>query len=70
VLGSLGLRYVGVAAGAAIALGGAGAIVALLIGRSRKAAIPFGPYLAAGAIVAAFWGSQIADWYLRTFVRV
>jgi prepilin signal peptidase PulO-like enzyme (type II secretory pathway) len=47
-----------------------GAIIALLIGRSRKAAIPFGPYLAAGAIVAAFWGSQIADWYLRTFVRV
>jgi leader peptidase (prepilin peptidase) / N-methyltransferase len=70
VLGSLGLGYVGVAAGAAIALGGVGAIVALLIGRSRKAAIPFGPYLAAGAIVAAFWGSQIADWYLRTFVRV
>jgi leader peptidase (prepilin peptidase)/N-methyltransferase len=70
VLGSLGLRYVGVAAGAAIALGGVGAIIALLIGRSRKAAIPFGPYLAAGAIVAAFWGSQIADWYLRTFVRV
>jgi len=60
VLGSLGLRYVG----------GVGAIVALLIGRGRKAAIPFGPYLAAGAIVAAFWGSQIADWYLRTFVRV
>ena len=70
VLGSLGLRYVGVAAGAAIALGGVGAITALLIGRSRKTAIPFGPYLAAGAIVAAFWGSQIADWYLRTFVRV
>jgi len=70
VLGSLGLRYVGVAAGAAIALGGVGAIVALLMGRGRKAAIPFGPYLAAGAIVAAFWGSQIADWYLRTFVRV
>ena len=68
VLGSLGLRYVGVAAGAAIVLGGIGAVVALLIGRDRKAAIPFGPYLAAGAAVSAFWGGTIAAWYLRTFV--
>jgi leader peptidase (prepilin peptidase)/N-methyltransferase len=68
VLGSLGLRYVGVAAGAAIVLGGGGAIVALIIGRGRKAAIPFGPYLAAGAVVSAFWGAQIADWYLRAFL--
>ncbi len=70
VLGSLGLRYVGVAAGAAIVLGGVGAIVALLLGRGRRSAIPFGPYLAAGAVVSAFWGGPIADWYLRTFVNV
>lgn len=70
VLGSLGLRYVGVAAGAAIVLGGVGAIVALIVGRGRKAAIPFGPYLAAGAVISAFWGAQIADWYLRTFLGV
>jgi leader peptidase (prepilin peptidase) / N-methyltransferase len=70
VLGSLGLRYVGVAAGAAIALGGIGAIVALSLGRGRKAAIPFGPYLAAGAVVSAFWGAQIADWYLSHFLGV
>jgi leader peptidase (prepilin peptidase)/N-methyltransferase len=70
VFGSIGLRYVGVAAGAAIVLGGIGAIAALLLGRGRKAAIPFGPYLAAGAIVSAFWGGSIADWYLRTFVGV
>ena len=68
VLGSLGLRYAGVAAGAAIVLGGLGAIAALILGRGRKSAIPFGPYLAAGAVVSAFWGAQIADWYLRTFV--
>jgi len=68
VLGSLGLGYVGVAAGAAIVLGGIGAVVALLLGRGRKAAIPFGPYLAAGAVVSAFWGASIAAWYLRTFV--
>ena len=69
VMGSLGLSYVGVAAGAAIVLGGVGAVAALLLGRGRKAAIPFGPYLAAGAVVAAFWGASIADWYLRTFVH-
>ena len=68
VLGSLGLGYVGVAAGAAIVLGGLGAVVALLLGRGRKAAIPFGPYLAAGAVVGAFWGASISAWYLRTFV--
>jgi leader peptidase (prepilin peptidase)/N-methyltransferase len=70
VLGSLGLRYAGVAFGAAIVLGGVGAIVALALGRGRKAAIPFGPYLAAGAVVSAFWGAQIAEWYVRTFVGV
>jgi leader peptidase (prepilin peptidase)/N-methyltransferase len=66
VLGSLGLRYVGVAAGAAILLGGLGAVVALASGMGRKAAIPFGPYLAGGAVVAAFWGGSIASWYLDT----
>ena len=69
VFGALGLRYVGVAAGAAIVLGGLGGLVALAIGRGRKAAIPFGPYLAAGAVIAAFWGRPIADWYLRTFLN-
>ena len=47
VLGSLGLRFVGVAAAAAIALGGLGGLVALGMGKGRKSAIPFGPYLAA-----------------------
>src|SRR5512132_2983094 len=69
VLGSLGLRYVGVAAGSAIVLGGIAAVVALALGKGRKAAIPFGPSLAAGAVVSAFWGGAIADWYLRTVVR-
>jgi len=65
VLGSLGLRYVAVAAAAGVALGGVGAVVALALGAGRKTAIPFGPYLAAGAVVAAFFGAQIARWYLN-----
>jgi leader peptidase (prepilin peptidase)/N-methyltransferase len=68
VLGSIGLRYVGVAAGAAIVLGGVGGLVALAMGRGRKSAIPFGPYLAAGAVVAGLWGAPIASWYLGRFV--
>lgn len=66
-LGALGLRYVGVAAAAAILLGGLGGIAALLMGKGRRSAIPFGPYLAAGAVVAVFWGEAIASAYLGTF---
>ncbi len=33
--------------------------------RSRKDAIPFGPYLVVGAYAALAWGSAIADWYLN-----
>ena len=68
VMGSLGLRYVGVAAGGAILLGGVGGILALLAGRGRKSAIPFGPFLTAGSLVAVFWGERIAAWYLRSIL--
>ncbi len=67
VLGALGLRYVAVAAGLGILFGGVGAIVALLLGADRKQALPFGPFLAAGAVVAAFVGPQVADLYLGLF---
>jgi leader peptidase (prepilin peptidase) / N-methyltransferase len=68
VLGALGLRYVGVAALLAVFGGGAGAIGALIAGRGRKDTIPFGPFLAAGAIVAALLAPQIARWYTDLFV--
>jgi leader peptidase (prepilin peptidase)/N-methyltransferase len=68
VFGAIGLGSVGVAAAAAIVFGGLGGLVALALGRGRKSAIPFGPSLAAGAVIAAFWGPRLADWYLRTFV--
>lgn len=32
--------------------------------RGRKDAIPFGPYMVAGAYLATFYGQQIIDWYL------
>jgi leader peptidase (prepilin peptidase) / N-methyltransferase len=68
VLGSLGLRFVGVAAGAAIILGGLGAVAALAMGKGRKSAIPFGPYLAAGAVGAGLWGEPLASWYIGRFL--
>jgi leader peptidase (prepilin peptidase)/N-methyltransferase len=33
----------------------------------RKTAIPFGPFLALGGLVALLAGEPIVDWYLRTF---
>jgi len=64
-LGGLGLSSVGVAAGAGILIGGVAAIVALVAGRGRKSSLPFGPSIAAGAILSVFAGPQLADLYLR-----
>jgi leader peptidase (prepilin peptidase)/N-methyltransferase len=33
----------------------------------RKTAVPFGPFLALGGVVALFAGDAIVDWYLDTF---
>jgi leader peptidase (prepilin peptidase)/N-methyltransferase len=67
VLGSLGLRFVGVSASAGIVVGGLAGVGALLAGRGRKSAIPFGPSIAVGAVVAVFAGEPIASWYLGSF---
>lgn len=65
VLGSFGLSYVSVAAGVGVIGGGIGALVALaVLGAGRKDQIPFGPFLAGGAVVATLLGPPIADLYL------
>jgi len=52
----------------------AGTIVgAVVMGRrgvreGRRTAIPFGPFLALGGVVALLAGGAVVDWYLRTFV--
>jgi leader peptidase (prepilin peptidase)/N-methyltransferase len=33
----------------------------------RKTAVPFGPFLALGGVVALFAGDAMVDWYLNTF---
>lgn len=41
------------------------AIVQRVTGRAEwSARIPFGPYLAAGAMIWVFWGVQIVNWYI------
>jgi len=67
VLGSLGWRYVGAAALLAVLGGGVGAVVALARGRGRKDAIPFGPFLAGGAVLSALAAPQLSSWYLALF---
>jgi leader peptidase (prepilin peptidase) / N-methyltransferase len=47
-------------------ISGAVAGIALMSrGRSAKTAIPFGPFLSAGAVVSLFAGQQLIDLYLR-----
>jgi leader peptidase (prepilin peptidase)/N-methyltransferase len=50
----------------------AGSVVGLVIiaregAAGRKRAIPFGPFLAFGGVVALLAGDQLIDWYLSTF---
>ena len=48
-----------------------GIVGALLLLRRRgglKQAIPFGPFLCAGAVVAYFCGKEIITWYWRMFL--
>lgn len=72
--GVMGL-YLGKSVAPALLIGFAvGAIVGVaLIARhgseARKQAVPFGPFLALGGIVALFTGEEIVDWYVDSFVQ-
>lgn len=41
-----------------------GGALMLIRGADSKVAIPFGPFLALGGMIALFWGERIVDWYL------
>ena len=44
---------------------GGGAIALGLL--NRRTPIPFGPYLALGAVIALFWGDHLINWYVQLF---
>ncbi|MDH4230085.1 MAG: prepilin peptidase [Nitrospirota bacterium] len=41
-----------------------GVVLMVAFGKGRKHAVPFGPFLALGALFHLFWGAQVIDWYL------
>jgi len=41
-----------------------GITVMLIKGKDFKYAIPFGPFLALGAVISLFWGENLIRWYL------
>lgn len=62
-LGAPGLVLVGMFLSFLIgALGGMGVMV--VSGKGRKSQVPFGPFLAAGTVVAIMWGQSLLDLYL------
>ena len=46
-----------------------GALIARHGSAARKRAVPFGPFLALGGVIGLWFGDEIVDWYLDTFVR-
>ena len=56
---------------AASFLGSALALIPRLFGKTEwTAKIPFGPYLAGGAMIWVFYGVQFMDWYLSRFQHI
>ncbi|HEX9896724.1 MAG TPA: prepilin peptidase [Dehalococcoidales bacterium] len=54
--------FLGILSGGLIAI-----MLLVLKKRSRKDAIPFGPFLALGAFAALIYGQEILNWYLALF---
>ena len=43
-------------------------ILMLLKLKTRKEYIPFGTFMALGALITVFWGTTIISWYSRLFI--
>jgi len=55
-----------------LAIVGSGVLATFLLVtkmKKRRDAIPFGPFLATGALITMFWGQHIVNFYLDTLVR-
>lgn len=67
VVGAHDLGSVVVAAVLGMVLGGIGGVLVLAFRGGENQKMPFGPFLAAGAVLATFFGPSIASWYLGYF---
>ncbi len=68
-LGWLSWPVVAVGVVSAFLLGGMAGVVAMVVLRlGRKALLPFGPWLAAGALLGVLYGHQLASWYGRALL--
>jgi leader peptidase (prepilin peptidase) / N-methyltransferase len=64
-LGWLGLAHVAVALFAGFFLGAVVGVGLMAAGvASRKSRIPFGPFLAGGAVLGVLWGTTLVHWWL------
>ncbi|MBB6455058.1 leader peptidase (prepilin peptidase)/N-methyltransferase [Salirhabdus euzebyi] len=70
VLGiALGLQNVLLTFFFAAMLGSIAGLIGILLGKvKRKNPIPFGPFIAMGALIAYFYGSKIVAWYINSFL--
>ena len=67
MLGWLGLAFVALALFLSFLFASVVGILLMVTRiKGRKDAVPFGPFMAAGALIAALWGRAILDAYLRT----
>lgn len=63
-----GFPIVAVGLGLSFVMGGVVAMLLIITRRSRrKAEIPFGPFIAASAMITLVWGDAILAWYLAQF---
>ena len=63
-----GFPIVAVGLGLSFVMGGVVAMLLIVTRRSRrKAEIPFGPFIAASAMITLVWGDSILAWYLAQF---
>jgi leader peptidase (prepilin peptidase)/N-methyltransferase len=42
-----------------------GVVLMMRSGKDMKMAVPFGPFLATGAIIYIFWGPRLVEWYFN-----
>jgi leader peptidase (prepilin peptidase)/N-methyltransferase len=64
VMGALGWAHVAVAAAAAVLTAGVVGVAVLIRGGTGKSKLPFGVFMALGAVVAVSFATPIASWYV------